>query len=145
MWRYSCADFDLGCELLDSIDWDSLLDSDDIDSNWEAWLSKFLEIMETCIPTVTVHTSRNLPWLTKSILQAIRKRNSLFRIHKKTQSPSDQQKFRAARYKVTAMLRQSKSAFFAELAYSSQKQFWKAVKFINRTDCSIPTLHDRSK
>ena len=43
------------------------------------------------------------------------------------------------------MLRQSKSAFFAELAHSSQKQFWKAVKLINRTDCSIPTLHEGPK
>ena len=42
--------FDLGCELPDSIDRDSLLDSGDINTNWEVWLNMFIEIMETCIP-----------------------------------------------------------------------------------------------
>ena len=98
-----------------------------------------MEIMEASIPTVTVHTRRNLPWLTKPILQAMRRCNSLYK------SPSVLQKFHAARNRVTAMLRQSKSTFFAQLATSSKKQFWKAVKSINKTDCSIPTLHDGSK
>ena len=59
VWRYSLADFDLGCDVLDSVNWDSLLASDDINSNWEAWLKKFMEIMEACIPTDTVHSKKS--------------------------------------------------------------------------------------
>ena len=127
------------------MNWDSLLASDDINSNWEAWQNKFIEIMEACIPTVTVHSRRNLPWLTKPIVQALRRCNSLYKSYKSTKNPSVLQKFRAARNKVTAMLRQSKSTFFAQLSTSSKKQFWRAIKLINKTDCSIPTLHDGSK
>ena len=62
--------------------------------------------------------------------------------YRKSQSSTDHQKFCSARNKVTTMLRRRKSIFFASLPSSSQKQFWKAVKLINKTDCSIPTLQD---
>ena len=34
IWRYNLADFDKAGELLDSIEWDVLLDESDVDMYW---------------------------------------------------------------------------------------------------------------
>ena len=49
IWRYSHADFPLAQQRIIGTNWDELF-TDDIDSSWLSWQSKFLEIMEECIP-----------------------------------------------------------------------------------------------
>ena len=50
------------------------------------------------------------------------------------------QRYRAARNKVVAMLRLSKTKFFRDLKFQTSKAFWKSMKMLNKQDCSIPTL-----
>ena len=64
--------------------------------------------METCIPQAVLKARKNLPWLTKSVIQAMRKRNLLFNAAKRSNSPSDWEKYKCIRNKVVAMLRQNK-------------------------------------
>jgi hypothetical protein len=40
--------------------------------------------MEACIPQLVLKARKNLPWLTKSVIQAMRRRNSLFRAAKRS-------------------------------------------------------------
>ena len=77
VWQYSLADFDRAAELLDSVDWDSILPHD-VDAYWSAWKNYFLQIMDICTPHSVVKIKRNLPWINKSIVNAIRKRNTYF-------------------------------------------------------------------
>lgn len=99
-----------------------------------------MEVMHECIPQSTLRTRRNLPWLTKPIIQAIRRRNALFRAHKRAKSTSAYQQYRAARNRVVAMLRLSKTKFFRDLKSQGLKAFWKSMKLLNNQVCSIPTL-----
>ena len=63
IWRYSHADFSLAQQRIRGTTWDKLF-TDDIDSSWMNWQSKFLEIMEECIPRkVLSPRRRNIPWL----------------------------------------------------------------------------------
>ena len=94
-----------------------------------------------CIPQSTLRSRRNLPWLTKSIMQAIRRRNALYNAHKKAKSTSAYQKYRAARNRVTAMLRLSKAKYFHKLQTQKPKDFWKSIKLLNKQESSIPTLN----
>ena len=103
IWRYSLANFDLACEMLDNTDWDGIF-TENVNSSWENWKARFLQIMELCIPQLSLKSKKNLPWLTKPVIQAIRRRNSLFRAAKKSKSSAAYQKYRAARNKVTALL-----------------------------------------
>ena len=111
IWRYAHGDFDHACELLDSTDWNSLFSSGDINTCWSSWKARFLEVMQLCIPQTTLRTRRNLPWLTKQVIHAIRKRDAIFRRSKKCRSPVTYQKYRAARNKVTALIRLNKKKF----------------------------------
>ena len=116
IWRYSHANFDRACELLDSTDWDSIFATNDVSSCWANWHSHFLKIMEECIPKVVLRSRPNLPWLTKTVTQAIRRRNFLFRAAKHSKSLASYQRYRAARNRVTALLRLNKSNYFKKFA-----------------------------
>ena len=49
VWQYSFVDFDCAIKLLDTMDWDSLLPHDDVNTYWEAQKTYFLQIMEICL------------------------------------------------------------------------------------------------
>ena len=127
VWRYNLADFSQAVELLDSIEWEALLDESDVDVYW-SFKHYFLQIMEICIPHALVKTKRNVPWFNKEIKQAIHKRNQLHRRTKVTRSAESEVKFRAMRNKVVSLLRESKLAFFGKLNQANNKEFWKIFK-----------------
>ena len=52
-----------------------------------------MQVMDHCIPQLTLKSKKNLPWLTKSVVQAIRKRNALFRPAKNCKSTASYQKY----------------------------------------------------
>ena len=81
---------------------------------------------------------KNLPWLTKDIIQLIRKRNNLFKKAKDSNDPKDLQLFKAARNKVVTKLRSSKR-FFSSLDPKHPKDFWKSLS-TSPDNCSIPSL-----
>ena len=90
-------------------------------------------------------TEKNLPWLTKDIIQLIHKRNNFFKKAKKFQNdPKDLQQFKATRNKVVSKLRSSKQRFFSSLDPKCPKDFWKSIKARSTSpdDCSIPSLFD---
>ena len=140
IWRYDYADFNLALDMIAEIDWDSVFLNADVDECWSTWRSIFMHIMDSYIPSSTLKPRKNLPWLTKSIIQLMRKRNALFRAAGRTRTEAAQTKYKRVRNRVVAMLRISKSIYFRNLGCSSQKDFWKAVKLIRREESSIPAL-----
>ena len=89
IWRYSHADFPLARQRIGDTNWDELF-TDDIDSSWLNWQSKFMEIMEECIPRkILPPRRRNLPWLSKGTVQSMRRRNNLFKKAKRNGNHQD--------------------------------------------------------
>ena len=76
IWRYDHADFELANELLSQVHMDSILIEDDTTTSWARWEKMFLEIMKQCIPQSVLPKRKNLPWLSKSIIQLMRKRDT---------------------------------------------------------------------
>jgi hypothetical protein len=68
----------------------------------------------------------------------------MFNAAKWSNSPSHWEKYKCIRnnLKVVAMLRRNKKQYFYNLRFSSQKEFWKAIKLINKQDTTIPALQD---
>ena len=137
VWRYSHADWEQAQRLIESTDWDSLLDPEDINISWKNWSVKFLGIMQASIPASTLPPRRNRPWLSKKLIQAIRRRNAL---HKKAKATNDFTKYRRCRNKIVNYLRSAKQAYFGKLNPRKPKEFWKACKLLNKTPSSIPVL-----
>ncbi len=124
VWRYKFADFEKACSLIDAANWDQLLPMD-VNLAWDMWQRQFLCIMEQCIPKATFRKKRNLPWLNKSIVPAIRKKNRLFRERKRTNDTTISGKYVKARNHVTTMLRKAKRDYFMKLQGASKKDFGK--------------------
>ena len=77
IWRYAFADWTKACELIDNYSWDSIL-SEDIETSWKLWHHQFMKIMSESIPNRIIRTRKNLPWLDKSIVNLMKRRNLLF-------------------------------------------------------------------
>ena len=77
VWRYVHADWEKAEELLNCIEWDSLL-STDVNECWSTWKNCFLQVMELCIPHSIARVRKNAPWINKQILNAIKKSDILF-------------------------------------------------------------------
>ena len=76
LWNYAQADFNQARQLIDQTDWHSLL-SESVSVSMYAWQTKFLEIMDQCIPRIILAKKKNLPWLTKLTVQALRKKKNV--------------------------------------------------------------------
>ena len=136
IWRYSYADWDGANEAIEQFDWTTVM-TQNIDDTWENWLHQFMSIMNQFIPNCTLLSKRNLPWLTKPLINSIKKRNLLFKRAKKSASFRN---YKIARNKTLADIRSAKLAYSRKLNPKDPKKFWKAVKFLNKKQKSIPTL-----
>ena len=116
VWRYKYADFERAQEMLSQIDNNSVVEGD-VNASWKSWERMFLNIMEICIPTTTLPTRKNLPWLSKSILQMIKKRNMYYR---KSKSPHYLNKYRLAQNKVLSHLRCERGKYLQQLQTGSK-------------------------
>ena len=138
VWQYKHADFDRANDLLMDLDLDNIINPSDMDSSWLSWKQEFLRVMDECIPSSTLPDRKNLPWLTKEIIQLIRKRNFYFKKAQKN-NPNALQKFKLLRNKVVTKLRANKQKFLAEINPRHPKDFWKMIKVLNPSS-SFPTL-----
>ena len=115
VWRYKYADFDQANELLCDLEVDEILDPTSIQRSWEKLKAAFLDVMEQCIPKAVLPQKRSLPWLTKQIMQLIKRRNYFYKKARKSGSDEDFQKFKKLRNKVVTELKLAKRAFFLDL------------------------------
>ena len=140
VWYYNHADWARASTLIYSFDWNSLL-PDDVDDSWSNWSKQLLSIMDECIPKRTLPKRKNLPWLTKRLISSIRKRN---RLYKQGKLSGDLSKYRLQRNMVTSELRIARllpsQNFFRKINLKRPKEFWRAVKYLNKQQSSIPTL-----
>ena len=129
IWRYAHADFNKACDLILETDWKAIICERDIEKSWSQWQEAFLSIMEKCIPKkVLPPKRRNLPWLNKSMIQSMRRRNALFRKAKRSNNPMHLSQYKHARNKIVSQLWCAKKQFFRNLNPSNTKDFWKSVK-----------------
>ena len=141
IWRYKHADFDKANELLQATNWGSII-TDCVDQSLRNWQTVFMSIMEETIPKAKLPNRKNLPWLNKRIIQLIRRRNTAFKRAKFTSNTHLSSKYKKLRNKVVSLLREAKRSFFANIDPSNTKQFWKAIKLLNKSTTSIPSLTD---
>ncbi len=105
------------------------------------WQNMFLSIMEQCIPKkILPPKRRNRPWLNKSIIQSIRRKNAAYKRAKASNCPILTARYRHIRNKVSSKLRQAKIQYFSNINPSHAKQFWKSVKALGKQEPSVSSL-----
>ena len=125
------------------MDLGTILNPYDIQMSWKRF--KYASVMEQCIPRSVLPAKNNLPWLTKEIIQLIRKRNHHFRKANRSGDRADYLKFRQVRNRVVTELRLAKRRFLTNLHPHNQWAFWKIVKSLTPKENAIPTLSMQRK
>ena len=77
VWRFAHADWQRANNLIEETDWQSLI-TGEVDTSWNNWQNRFLEIARQCVPHRRLPPCHNLPWLSKSLVQLMRRRSMLF-------------------------------------------------------------------
>ena len=101
--------------------------------------------MESCpaLSKAIFNERKSPPWMSKKIVQPIRKRNYYFRKFKATKCTIMHEKHRSLRGKVVASLHQLKCSFFMNLKPKPNRTLWKTVNTLSRSKSAVPTLiHD---
>ena len=140
IWQYARADFELASNILSNLDLASIMDTSDIHQSWKKWKEAFLNTMESCIPKSTLPKRHNLPWLSKSLIQSMKKRNLLYKRAHATNNPTIIAKYRSVRNSLVNKVKKAKSTYFRRLTTRNSKQFWKIVKRVSKKEITIPTL-----
>ena len=131
---------DSACTMLWSMDLDLIFASDNVDNSWRRWKQNFFGIMEECIPRATLLDSINHPWLSKRILQMIKKWNYYYRLAKHSRESCHHAKYRHLHSAIVSALREAKAGFFSGLHPKCSKIFWKSVRAIRSKVTSIPVF-----
>ncbi len=80
-----------------AIDWDEELNLENINVSISNWKSLFLQIMDMSIPYKLSNAKPSLPWLSRKVARAIRKRNSLLSLAKLSQARADMRRYKNQR------------------------------------------------
>ena len=126
--------------MIDETDWNMVLSGSDVNGTAERWTSKFLAIIDECIPSCKLQSKQNFPWITTNIVRLMQKRNTLFRKVKRSKKTSYFSRYKRLRNKVVHLLRNGKQQYFNTLTSANEKAFWKSVKLLNKNGENIPTL-----
>jgi len=127
---YNNANWEKANDLLAATDW-QLLITGDIDESWDNWQKRFLEVMQECIPQKTLPPRHNLPWLSKSLVQLMRKRNQLFSQAKRSKREVDLAKYRKMRNRlVFSQLQSAKANYFKRINPHDAEQFWMMLQLV---------------
>ena len=126
--------------MLNQIDWKYIIDESDVNISWKNWQSAFLNVMSECVPRKILPRKKHLPWITPSIHRAIKRRNSLLNIYKRTSSQLKLIQYKQIRNRVVTELRKAKQIFFRRIQDADSKIFWKLFKILTKKESSIPAL-----
>ena len=155
VWLYEQGDYIKYRSKLESINWDSIIDtSQDINEITNDVSKKILDTASSCIPNRVVAIRKDdLPWITKEIKHLIRKRNRLRKKAKKTKSTFIYNKFKVVRNKVVNLLRNAQALYYKSLYDKinnnkfGSKDWWKLVKQISNLSSKqsgINVLHSEN-
>ena len=89
IWQQRHAHFERANDLLCDLDFDEILDSNDIQLSWIHFKTILLDIMEHCILSALLPNRRNLPWFNKVTIQLIRPINYHFHNANHSRSRTD--------------------------------------------------------
>ena len=139
VWCFGRADYSKMRQMINSFNWSQIL-TKDISLSVLMWQKHFLHILEECIPRKTLSMKQHLPFITKHLLILIKKRNSLFKLWKKSGDHLAHLRYKLLRNRLVALLRTEKRKYFQNLNIQESKSFWRIVRQLKPKSQSIPTL-----
>ena len=120
----------------DNADWSCVYDSNDVNLSFDNFLNVFNEHLDAHIPKqkdnrVNYKSSPRLPWISKSLLRSINRKNRLYYKYKMNKYQSSKDKYTSYKNTLTKILRLEKRKYYSnqlELYKHDMKNTWKVLK-----------------
>ena len=120
---------------LHSANWDDVLACDDVERAFDVFWDKFYDYFDKNLPYEQSNKKKKglHPWITRGILQSIKRRNTLYKNSIKNPSQENIDKYKKYRNKLTSIIRCSRKSFYStqfERATGNMSSTWRVVKDI---------------
>ena len=125
-------------EALIATDWNDVLSDQNVESAFDNFFNKFMLLYDENVPLV-VYTCKKknynkvprMPWITKSILRSITKKNKLYYQYKRRSSDFMWRKYSKYRNTLTSVLRTAKKKYYSaqfQMTFNNIKNTWKVIR-----------------
>lgn len=142
---YSKANFSNFKEELNRIDWEEKLSNEDINANWDYFLSKMNELEEKYIPTKIFDNNKKHRFpINEKTRDLIKKKNALSKKVVTSKDPEVRKQYNRTRNKVKKEVDKIRRNFekgLSEKAKTNPKAIWSYIKSKSKTREEIGELH----
>ncbi len=135
IWNHKKGDYENFNKHLVNIDWNQILDINDIDTATNRWYDIFLRLAKLYIPNRTIRSrSNDLPYMNSHLRKLIRLKDKYFKIYKSSSLESDHDTFKQYRNNLVNELRIAESNYYdklskdLELNQQHSKKWWSFLK-----------------
>ena len=132
---------------LNSLNWAEVLVVDDPNISFNKFMYILLNALNECIPLTKCkpdkkQKARN-PWVTKSLLRSINRKNNLYYKYRANPTPKSREKYVNYKNTLTTLLRFEKRKFYCsqfELNKANIKETWKTINHVLNKDSNINNI-----
>jgi hypothetical protein len=132
---YSTTNIEQFKNKLSNIDWSLVYDTSDVDEKYTCFLNIITDLHNTCFPLTSVKINPmkdSKPWISLSILNSVKKKNSLYKQYLRSRSDRNLNKYKQYKNKLTTILRQAEKDYFSQKILEAKDSIAKTWKVINR-------------
>ncbi len=148
IWNHKNGDYENFDRHLINLDWDGILNTDDVDIATNRWYDIFYRLANIYIPNKTIHyRNGDLPYMTAGLKKLIRVKDHYFRKYRNTSLDTDHEIYKHHRNILVNELRSAESNYYEslskdlELNKQHSKKWWNLLKRATNTGKGS-TLHD---
>ena len=123
-------------------DWQEVYTRENVNSSYEVFLNRFQAILQKNCPMKALQVrsgNRPKPWLTKGLINACRKKNSLYILFLRTKLQADEQKYKIYKNKLTKIMRNAEKSYYNEQLLKQKNNMKATWKILNEVIRGIST------
>ena len=127
----NCARFknELGCQ-----DWTEIVNSEGANNKFDHLIKTIEVLHNTCFPLVNVkinQISDSKPWISKTLLNSVKKKNNLYKNYLKTKSEAQLSKYKIYKNKLQLIIRNAEKQYYSDKITECRGNMSKTWKVLN--------------
>lgn len=108
-----------------------------VNENWVLFRNKIITLVDKYIPLISISNDNKNPWFNKTLKSHRSKKKRLYKIAKRTSSPSDWEKYKDSLKEYCSEVSKAKSKYFTHdlpsMLNTNPKKFWQVISPRNAT------------
>ena len=118
---------------LKNVDWNDVIACEDINNSYCRLLNKYVKAFDDTCPIIKVKCKDkpDKPWLTKGLINAIRKKNNMYKLFVKFRTIKAESKYKTYKNRLTNVLRYAEKKYYNDMLNQCKKDLKKTWNILN--------------